>query len=1002
METEQKKADPLLASCYPPLPLSPRNPIQAVAASEQCSAASAELQAHSEAGPDITSVSADASARLSATGSTLRQRRARASDASGAQSGSAAAIASSAPAPVSTDTVAAVAPVSRPTALLNPSRVTGFSFGLVGAFLLSILMSFLLVQLYVLDGLDVHKTVANLEMAGTGREWFPVSMSNRIISALTASRVGDQDGADGGGSFGAPSGQRRAPAPPPLTGSKSARPVPLQKVASDTGSAAAERNSILAARPSSTGLHCYTLEAYSETFLQRDRQSAALPLFSCGTRVVDLRSEERRDVLAACQPGRSAQPPHDASTDSNREGDSLFPTLRVVLTTQEKQWHWEVQSLNLVTQRIPLSRVSDDYCDCLDGTDELLTNACSMSGPLTPGAGTRWRQYLVSNQPLRLWEADDVIAQEDAEARGYPLQPRKRGDVGDRLYVSTGPVLPFVCACGTVRQLLAPSFVGDGIVDCCAAEDEAVLQGTPYGRASPRRPSEDPAIVEANDRALEATRAVMLMQWVRRRVSASQYKTTTPSHYEDKLYPYHTSTRAMLVDKGYYSLYTSAEVQLEKQASSAVLERLYARGHRIQRSRVQNGWDRLGRHLVANRTRLQLQLLNVTRELESLEEYVRYRMSEARTSDPLAAGVSMQQMQHHSQLMHMRKVIHSEVEHLSLTTLHRAYGDHYEYYPLLRRILHLESSHLVDWSTPPTLDPATVRRRDERIVTLTERDRMNAAAYAAQQPAPPLHVDNISVSDYGLEVMRHTFVAQRFDSHEAPLIAQRLGLLPDNNISAYTPDVFKNATSPFQRAPVILTGSWQPYHTRRDGRMMVIADPAGDVHLALRACVAPTSTLFRGGGRLQRPTRHPEAPLVVSVSGAEEERKTSKDKLKEALAGETAKVSHVYIPHHTNTPSVLAVDMYAGGIRCEHDPPLTLSRHPRRSTGYRDDASQHRAQVQRTLVTYLCDTQDSILHWAKNGKCLQEVVVGTPSACTSWAWKVAAERVKAIEKAAKP
>ncbi|KAG5485497.1 hypothetical protein LSCM1_07582 [Leishmania martiniquensis] len=953
-------------------------------AGKQGNAASEETPAHAEAEAPIAEVLADASTRLSATASMRRQRPARAGDASSARSGSAA------------------VPALRPTDAWSPSRVVGLGFGLTGAFLLSLAICFPLVHLYAIDGVDVRKAVAHAEMAGMGREWFPVWMSQLLISALTASRAGGEDGADEGGTFGVPPSQRRASAPPPLTGSKKSASPPPQGATSAQGSVAAAKTSIPAAPLSSARLHCYTLEAYSETFLRHGRQAPAPPLFSCGTRVVDLRSEEQRDVLTACHAGRGVAPRHDAPADSKRVGDSLFPTLRVALTTQEVQWHWEVQSLNTVTQRIPLSRVNDDYCDCLDGTDELLTNACSMSGPLTPGAGARWKSYLVSNQPLRLWEADDVIAQEDAEARGHPLQPRKRGDVGDRLYVATGPVLPFLCLCGAVRQLLAPSLFGDGIVDCCAAEDEALLQGTPYGRASPLRLREDAAVVEANNRALEAMRAMMLVQWSRRRASASQYEAKTPSRYEDKLYPYHTSARAMLVDKGYYSLYTSAEVQQEKQVAAAVLEGLYARGHRIQRRRVQKGWDRLGRHLVANRTQLQMQLLNVTRELTSIEEYVRYRMGEARTSDPLAAGVSMQQLQRHTRLRHARNVLHSEIEHISLTTLHRAYGDHYEYYPLMRRILHLEASDLVDSSTPRTLGAATPRRRGERIITPTELEGMNAAAHASQQPAPPLHVDNISVSDYGLEAMRQTFVAQRFDSHEAPLVAQRLGLLPGNNVSAYTPDVFKRTTSPFQRAPVISTGSWQPYHTHRDGRAMVIADPAGDVHLARRACVTPTSTLFRGGGRLQWPTRHPEAPHVVSVADAEEEGKTPKDKLKAAFAGETVKTSHMHIPHHTNTPSILAVDTYAGSIRCDHDPPQVWSRHRRRGAGNRDDASKRPAQVLRTYVTYLCDTQDSILHWAKNGKCFQEVVVGTPSACTGWAWKAATERAREVTKAAKP
>ncbi|GET86315.1 hypothetical protein, conserved [Leishmania tarentolae] len=954
---------------------------------------------HTEPETDAVGDSTGASAPVSSAAPILRKRRAKA-DASAAHTSNAVATASAAPAPTKPDTSASTRPSSDLTVALSPSRVILFGFGCIIAFFFSILLSFLLVQVAIVDGLDMQKTSMRLEMAGKGQERFPVWLSNFIISTVTMSRVGDEDGAGVGVSSRTLSGQFGSLAPPPRAGSKNAPPVAPRGTPSDAGSAAAEVQSSPAARPSSsTRLHCYTLEAYSETFLQPHRKSTAPPLFSCGTRVVDLRSEERQEVLEACQAGRGVAPLDAGSTDWNGEGVRMFATLRVVLTSQEVRWHADVQAANVVSQRIPLRRVNDDYCDCLDGTDELLTNACSMSGPLTPAVGTRWKSYLVSSQPLRLWEDDDVIAQEDTEARGYPIQPRKRGDVGDRLYVSSGPVLPFVCTCGTVRQLLAPSLVGDGIVDCCGAEDEGVLQGTPYSDVSRHRLSEDPTVVEANERALEAARAAMLMQWEQRRASAKQYTYATSSLYADKLYPYHTSVRAILVDKGYYSLYTSLEVQQEKQAAAAVLERIYADGHRIQRRRVQRGWDELGRHLVGNRTKLKLQLSNVTHELESLEKYVRHRMSEVRTNDPLEAGVSVHQLQHHAHLMHMRDALHSEVEHLSLTALHRAYGDHYEYYPLVQRIMHLEAHHLVDATTPNTVDDVTAQQRRARILTPTEMERRNTEAYAVQQAAPHLHIDNISVKDYGLEVMRHTFVAQSFDSHDAPLVAQWLGLLPNNNISAYTPDVFERIKSPFQRAPVIPTGSWQPYHSHRDGRVMVIADPAGDVHLARRACVRPASTLFRGGGRLQWPTRHPEAPPMLSVSDSMEAVKTAKEKLKAASAGETAKVSQVYTPYHTHMPSVLAVDVYTGSIRCEHDPPLTSSQQRGRGGGGDDDAPQRHAPTVQTHVTYLCDTEDGILHWAKNGKCLQEVVVGTPSACTGWAWKVAMERMEEVGKA---
>ncbi|KAK7197531.1 Glucosidase II beta subunit-like [Novymonas esmeraldas] len=884
-------------------------------------------------------------------------------------------------------TAPAVPLEAQDTLALRPLQMLGLGVAFTTVCLLSLLCSFVLVQFYAVDGLDMQHMRSRLEAAGRGHEPFPVWATKSLFASVTASR------AEGGEST-----RHRAPAPPPPP--KRTPALPPTPVQTNTPSQQQEQSS----SPSSARLHCYTLETYSAEFLQPRGATAAPPQFSCGTRVVDLRTEERADVRAACH-GVDSDP-----REWGQHGEVRLSTLRVVLTSREVEWHRALQPTNLVTQRIPLSHVNDDYCDCLDGTDELLTNACSMSGPLTPAAGARWRSYLVSTQPLRLWEADDTVAQEDAEERGYPLQPRKRGDVGDRLYISTGPVLPFLCTCGSVRQLLPPSLVGDGVVDCCAAEDEAVLQGTPYGAAvavAPS-PSKDRDVVAAHNRALDAMRAAMLTEWQRRKASAAAYPVVTPSPYADALYPYHTSARAMLVDKGYYSLFTPLEVQEARLAAAVALEQLYARGHRIQRNRARKGWDRLGMHLADNKTKLQQQLSNITRDLDLVEQYVRYRLSEARTNDPIAAGVSMQQLQHHAHLMQMREGVRSELQHISITTEHRAYGDHYEYYPLVRRILHVESHRVVRTASLSYADDATARRRDARVMSPSQMDEMNNAAYASQRPAPPIHVDNISASHYGIEVMRQTFAAQRFSEVEAPFVAQRLGLLPRGELSAYSPNVFQGISSPFQRAPVLPIGSWQPYYTLRDARTLLIADPSGDVHLARRACVAPASSLFRGGGRLQLPTRHPEAPRVMHVSDSHDEQRTAKDKLKAAAAGEAAKGSQVYIPYHTHMPSVFAVNVFASAIRCDHDPPpASASRRGQRATQHgggadKDASQQHDPPQLLTHVTYLCDTKDRVLHWAENGKCLQEVIVGTPSACTGWAWRVAAERVKALRADAVP
>ncbi|KPA77559.1 hypothetical protein ABB37_06933 [Leptomonas pyrrhocoris] len=846
--------------------------------------------------------------------------------------------------------------------------------------------AFVGLQVMVVDEMDLRKTTARMELAGRGEVWLPVWLGNFVVNSLTAVHADVVRESDGGGG---PPALRRggtttglAAPPPRVCSSNTIQEKERGNSAVDSAVASASS----AAPP--VRLRCYTLEAYSEMFLLPPRRATTEHLFSCGTRVRDLRSEDRPDVLAACE-AHTIYP--KSTTGDDAAASSRFATLRVLLTPSEEKRHHAIQAVNTVTQRIPLARVNDDYCDCLDGTDELLTNACSMSGPLAPAAGSRWKSYLVSNQAIQLYDDPDLLEQEDQESRGFPYVPRKRGDVRDRLYVSQGPILPFVCTCGgTVRQLLAPSLVGDGVVDCCGAEDEAASQSV--------MSNNPPSVQAALDRLVAAEQAEMRRTWKHRQTEAAT-QLNADVRYVDSLFPYHTSARALLVDKGYYSLFTPDVVQQERVAAAAMLSDLYSRGHRVQHRRVQKGWERLGQSLTDNRTALQMELENVTRELKGLERFVENRMEDRRTNNPIEAGVSMETLQRHSQLAHAHQRLGMDIQHLVITTLHHAYGDHYEYYPLLRRALAIARDKVTDANTPPDLYSSIAQEREKRVVSPMGLEQQAMAAQQRGETMLPPHIDNISASFYGIEAVRHTMVAQRFDPSEAPYVAQQLGLIPRGGLAtaAFDPHVFDGITNPFLRSPVLPLGSWQPYQSQRDGRSMQLADPAGDLHLARRACVAPTSRLYRGGGRLQFPTRNPEPPRTITAPDEKGEQQSLKDKLKAAATEDKqAAAAKVYIPYHFHMPSTFVVEKYVGPVRCDVAPlPATHRRNPADDDGMTSH-NETSAPTVLMYTTYLCDTKDRVLYWGLNGRCTQEVIIGTPSACTAWALKAARNALKEV------
>lgn len=781
-------------------------------------------------------------------------------------------------------------------------------------------------------------------------------------------------------------------APPPLT-SAIKKPKPTAPAESPEAPAAV--------------LHCYTLEEYSATFL---KTKPAAPLFSCGTRVVDLRTEDHPIVRTVC--------------GSTPNTESRFPTLRVVLTATEVEWHRRLQPTNTVSQRIRLDRVNDDYCDCLDGTDELLSNACSMSGPLSPLAGGRWKSYLISTQSLQLYENSDVVVVQDQEAHG--LESRKTGDVEDRLYVLGGPVLPFLCNCSGVPVLLSPSLVGDGIVDCCEAEDEAVLQGHPYtGQGASLAETEAmsaPGSLQA--KALSRERAQMMEQWKRLQRSAARHSNdddgSDPSlkevakQYADLLFPTHTSARAVLIEKGYYSLFSSDVVRAARQRAALKMLKLHRDGHIIQQQRSLLGWERLGQGLLANRTNASIQLSNLTAEIAERRKSIQYRMQMAQVQnkqrfqieDFQRAGVSIEELEVLERMSLAQQLIQTNIQHTTIATVHNAFGDHFEYYPVLEGDMYIPSSQVVDTRNQgPSAPSAGPLYDDRKKRTMTILDIVQRSSESQEHKPPQLHVDNITVDFYGLRITRVISVAQHVDAESMEYVAHQLGLRHSSSTVPLDPAELAAISDPFERSPVLDFGFWQPYSTVRNGGPLHVADPAGDVDLPRRAFVHPTSTLYRGGGRLQWPTRRPENPRELLIPDEQESNMKAKEKMKAASAEKgTTGGKQIKIPFHTNTPNILAVEFYIGEVVCDLDTPLAGSPWSADDDGDGHDATGRRSAEARQrphkmvhmFTTYVCDTKDRIVFWGKDGKCRSEVVIGTPSACTSWALRNAEVQLHSV------
>ncbi|CCW69521.1 unnamed protein product [Phytomonas sp. Hart1] len=843
--------------------------------------------------------------------------------------------------------------------------------------------------------------------------------------------------------------------PPPAPQSFTAAPIPSSEVRiahSGLSARLEDANAIyrpwlgMNATSSSPRWYCFTLEEYSTHFVasgpphQDDRF-----FFRCGTRVVDIRTETRPEVLSACQErtfntypkltieGTSCQGrTHRTQSNCGLAARSSFFELRVVLVGEELNWHLR-NRLNAVAQDIPLQHFNDDYCDCFDGTDELLTNACSMAGAGMPLAGDRWRSYLISNRRTRLYQTqledrvrEELKADPDVDQKSLPVLVEGRV-LALRSIELGGPVLPIRCH-SDPTILLSPSFVGDGIVDCCDGSDEGLTIDNGKDRNTLFHKAEiDP--VEAEWTSRRERMAAYLSTHFSEGTGGQNNGNNPPlppqgqqqspqqvvggeedelngdekpfegprSLYWDRLHPYYISAAAVLVDKGYSSLFTCPDLNRLRLANAEFVLDFVKKGHRVRKARVVEGWDALGRFLVGNRSIIMERLNHTTNEIHELRHYIKNQMIAKRASNPIAAGVPEEHLERYYMLEDQLKYIQQDYRYLDTVLTQKVFGKYYEYFPLYDKQLKISANEVArsDRSTSP------VERHEEALRRVWAEEIYNPKTPIESRRS--LHIDNVSFVEFALSSTRHL------------LAAQSMGLKGEGKFTAEVHNVCspnekedpKDKPNPplpgaFPTHLFFILGHWHPFSAKGVGAKMGLGDLAGDVDLPRRALVRPFSELNRGGGRLQWPTRTTGKAHFIEIPKADEE--SGKQRILSAAKGNIPKEIVIPVLQHTNAPDRVAVQVYEGGdLRCEVDPPLNMkwnpeddeARDPNTGVGKgRKQANNPPYQYQSALVSFVCHTSDEVLLWAFNGKCQQEIIVGTPSACTQWVLNEAERKVR--------
>nr|CCC95820.1 unnamed protein product [Trypanosoma congolense IL3000] len=369
---------------------------------------------------------------------------------------------------------------------------------------------------------------------------------------------------------------------------------------------------------------CYTLEAYSLEFTpsqHRDsragKQKETQHFFHCGTRVTDLQTEWNSTKVEQC-----------ASTTHHQ---TSFPNLRIYLSNDNEKHLHRKQKKNFAAQRIPLDRFNDDYCDCMDGTDEPKTNACSMSGVVAPLDRKHWKQHLISNAPVQLYEDEEKPSAERT----------------DRLLRHMGgKVLPFRCK-NDPSTSLPPSRVNDGVVDCCDGSDE------------------DDTTVRKNWASL-----VEEMKPLLDRHSGAGSSLVVGDHH---------SVSQMLLRTGHVGLMSCDVIKRGRLLEAQALHTVVARGHKEWNRRMATGWDKYGKELLDSRLTLERSFNETMTAYGKQYTQIRAQMVEMNVSSPLEAGIPHEVVEEMEGLSHMLAETDMQLQHIKLVLDLQVLGDGFEY-----------------------------------------------------------------------------------------------------------------------------------------------------------------------------------------------------------------------------------------------------------------------------------------------------------------------------------
>ncbi|ORC85994.1 uncharacterized protein TM35_000311800 [Trypanosoma theileri] len=721
---------------------------------------------------------------------------------------------------------------------------------------------------------------------------------------------------------------------------------------------------------------CYTLEEYSLKFIaphknrKGDNNNNRMQyFFRCGTRLIDLNTERNQSKVELCMKKEKQQP--KTTTMSTLTSNSMFSSLRVYLEdAYEVQLHLE-QQYNVAAQRIPLERLNDDYCDCLDGTDELQTSACSMSGAVSPLSHERWKRYLIANAHVRLYHEEEP----PSEQRTARLL-RRLG----------GPVLPFACR-GDSNVWLAPSRVGDGVVDCCDGSDE--------------EKKEKEKKEEEEEKEEEVKK-----QW-KLHVLALQPYLHTDSGMMSMLSPTIGGKRTvagMLLDKDLTSLMSCRRVKEERLRDARGLAAMVKEGNIIYKQRKAEGWERYGKQIVQDRDEMKKKVQTISEEFDQERKRIIHLMEMAQTRDPFAAGVTNDELMALDNLYRKLEQEALELRHIQLMLTFRWLGNDFEYYPLAQGEYEIPLERVVY-----TAESNAVSIQEER-----ERHLYNTTFLL---DTPPEYVDNTTYEHFAFRPYLYIMGTIQLTSEHRRLLKERDELLNVNKSSNTSQPDYNNI-----RGPPVIFGYWIPDKTEISLQKFTAMDNAGGVLLRRRLFMYEEHPIMGGMEQSLLHERYHytgNKRRVLRVPSKDNKNPSTREQVERA-AGVSKDMVEVEIPHQYNTPDMAAVQLFLGGASCglrnekekekngnTHDDKVSDTNNSNNNENNENNNNNNNEESEKTMntllsggrVVYVCAPADSILEWYRNGNCQHEVLFGSPSACSQWTLERAKERLQQAEEA---